>query len=227
MDMTETAGSEEENLQQAQGNEAFPQEPEEISQGETPEGLAGEEPEEEGSGQQEEESLQEKIEETRKNYLKLLKQRGRETSGKAAKVPKAAENQEGNAQKLRGEITKRIEEQMRRISSMSPKLKKAEDLRALPEYPQLCRMVERGYELSDAYKLLHFEELAKQRNLAAGQAALNRLNSKSHMTQTFGRGMGAVTVPAAIKEQYRILNPDATDQEIQVHYNKAIRKNKR
>lgn len=120
-------------------------------------------------------------------------------------------------------IRKRIDGQMREIEKLTPSLRRVEDLRRLPEYPRLCALVEKGYELSDAYKVACFGELTQRAAGAIRQAAMNRISGKNHMTQTWGRGAGGVTVPYDIREQYRLLNPEATEEEIQRHYNRCMK----
>ena len=120
-------------------------------------------------------------------------------------------------------IRRRIDGQMREIEKLTPSLRRVEDLRQLPEFPKICALVEKGYELSDAYKVACFGELTKRAAGAMRQAAMNRISGKTHMTQTGSRGGGGVTVPQEIREQYRLLNPEATEEEIQRHYSRRVK----
>lgn len=121
------------------------------------------------------------------------------------------------------EIRGRIDGQLREIAALDPEVSTLRDLRGRPEYRRLCAMVERGYELSDAYKVLNFEEFTRRSGEAARQAALNELAAKSHLRRTSVRGEGAAPVPPEMAEEYRMLNPGASDAEIQAHYNRYTR----
>lgn len=50
---------------------------------------------------------------------------------------------------------------------------------------------------------------------------MNNARSKDHLTTTGSqRGAGAAPVPADEMAMFRLLNPGATDREIQAYYNK-------
>jgi len=84
--------------------------------------------------------------------------------------------------------------------------------------------VKKGNNLVDAFKLANYDTLTSSTAAASRQAAINAAQSKQHLSQTTTRGAGAVSVPADVKEAYRAFNPNATDAEIQQHYNKYVKK---
>lgn len=117
----------------------------------------------------------------------------------------------------------RIDEQIREIGAIDPSIKSVEDLTKMENYDQFYALVKKGNTLTDAFKLVNYDRLVSSSSAAARQAALNAANGKAHMGRTSSRGQGAVAVPADVMEQYRFFLPDATDAEIQAHYQKYHR----
>ncbi len=129
------------------------------------------------------------------------------------------------AQEMRAQQAQmKVEEQLREISALDPSIKKLEDLTKMPNYTEFYARVQQGLSLTDAYKLTNYDALTKGAAAASRQATLNAAASKNHLGATASRGEGAVSVPADVMEQYRAFNPDATDAEIQAHYNKYHRR---
>lgn len=122
------------------------------------------------------------------------------------------------------EIRAKIDSQMREIQMISPEIKSMEDLSKLDNFDKLYDMVGKGYELADAYKVLNYDRLTAKAAEAAKQQALNSIGGKNHLQPFTPRGQGAVPVPADVAAEYRALMPEATDAEIQAHYNKYARK---
>ena len=114
----------------------------------------------------------------------------------------------------------KLEEQIREISAMDPSVKSLEDLAKMPNYPRFYELVSRGNTLTDAYRLANFDALTQRSAAGARQAAVNAARSKEHLTETKSRGSGSVSVPAEVREQYKLFNPDTTEEEIQRHYQK-------
>ena len=113
-----------------------------------------------------------------------------------------------------------VEEQIKAIGALDPSVKTLEDVLRLPNYQQIYARVQKGASLKDAFILENFDALRAKDAAAGRQAALNATATKGHLAPTQTRGQGAQTVPADVKALYRELNPDATDAEIQNHYNK-------
>lgn len=122
------------------------------------------------------------------------------------------------------EIRAKIDSQMREIQMISPEIKSMEDLSKLDNFDKLYDMVGKGYELADAYKVLNYDRLTAKAAEAAKQQALNSIGGKNHLQPVTPRGQGSVPVPADVAAEYRALMPEATDAEIQAHYNKYARK---
>ena len=117
----------------------------------------------------------------------------------------------------------RIQAEIAQITAMNPAIKSVEDLARMPqaEFDAFKGYVDRGYSFLDSYKLSHFEQLANARAEAARNAALNNARGKDHLSATQNPGgAGESAVPKAQLELYRRLNPNASMEEIQKHWNK-------
>ena len=68
--------------------------------------------------------------------------------------------------------------------------------------------------------------LAQRSAAGARQAAVNSARSKEHLTETKTRGSGAASVPAEVREQYKLFVPNATEEEIQKHWQKFHKEGK-
>lgn len=106
---------------------------------------------------------------------------------------------------------------------MDPNIKDVKDLLHMPTAKAFYEYVNKGLSFKDAFYLANRESLENQRAEAAKQQAMNNSRSKDHLSATGAgaRGTGAVSVPAAEMDMYRRFNPDATEAEIQAHYNKS------
>lgn len=119
-----------------------------------------------------------------------------------------------------------IDRQLGEIRELDPTIGSLEDLKKMENYKEFYAKVMRGYTLTDAFRLVNAGRLQEQDRETAKQAALNNVASKSHLDRTTTRGAGAVTVPADVMAQYRMFDPDATDEEIRKHWAKYSAKSK-
>ena len=133
-------------------------------------------------------------------------------------LPEVRAAREAAEQLQAREVKARIEEALREIPKLDPSVRELADLAKRPEYGQVCGLVEKGYRLSDAWKVTNFDALSKRAAEAARQETRNSLGGKQHLAPTASRGEGAATVPPEVAEEYRQLMPDATDAEIRAHY---------
>ena len=124
------------------------------------------------------------------------------------------------AERAKAEIDRQIAE----IREMDPSITSLNDLPKMANYKQFYELVKRGNTLTDAFRLANFDRLTSRGAEQAKQAALNQVNSKSHLDRTTTRGAGAVTVPADVIAEYKALNPSATNAEIQAHWAKYLKK---
>ena len=79
-------------------------------------------------------------------------------------------------------------------------------------------MVQAGVPLYRAYAAYAADSIAQRRAEAAKRAALDA-QSKEHLRRFGGTGSAAGgTMPQEVLEQFRLINPDATDAEILAHW---------
>lgn len=121
----------------------------------------------------------------------------------------------------------KVEEQLKEISALDPSIQELKDLAKMETYPKFYELVKRGNTLTDAFKLANYDALTGRAAAASRQAAINSAQGKQHLSPTTQRGAGAVSVPADIKAEYLAFNPDATDAEIQQHYNRYMKNHKK
>lgn len=128
--------------------------------------------------------------------------------------------QEQNAQ--RGQQL--LNDAIKTINQFDADIKTFEDLYKSDHFQEINQMVQRGYSLTDAYKLANIDKLTQKKTASAKQQALNSITSKSHMQPIGGNGEGEDSyVPESVYELYKEMNPNATDAEIRKHYAKITK----
>ena len=142
----------------------------------------------------------------------------RQTKAEAEAAARQAREQEAKA---------RVDEQLRQIRAIDPTVKELGDLAKLDTYPKLYDMVKRGYSILDAYRLANYDTLTQRAAEASRKAAINSVQSKQHLKATESRGGGAIPVPDSVLEEYRVLNPGATKEEIQKHYQSYMKNSRK
>ncbi len=142
----------------------------------------------------------------------------RQAKAEAEAAARQAREQEAKA---------RVDEQLRQIQAIDPTVKELGDLAKLDTYPKLYDMVKRGYSILDAYRLANYDTLTQRAAEAGRKAAINSVQSKQHLKATESRGGGAIPVPDSVLEEYRVLNPGATKEEIQKHYQSYMKNSRK
>lgn len=142
----------------------------------------------------------------------------RQAKAEAEAAARQAREQEAKA---------RVDEQLRQIQAIDPTVKELGDLAKLDTYPKLYDMVKRGYSILDAYRLANYETLTQRAAEASRKAAITSVQSKQHLKATESRGGGAIPVPDSVLEEYRVLNPGATKEEIQKHYQSYMKNSRK
>lgn len=142
----------------------------------------------------------------------------RQAKAEAEAAARQAREQEAKA---------RVDEQLRQIRAIDPTVKELGDLAKLDTYPKLYDMVKRGYSILDAYRLANYDTLTQRAAEASQKAAINSVQSKQHLKATESRGGGAIPVPDSVLEEYRVLNPGATKEEIQKHYQSYMKNSRK
>lgn len=115
----------------------------------------------------------------------------------------------------------RVDQEIAEIHKLDPSISSVKDLLTMPKAKEFYALVKKGNSFLDAFRLANFETLTAKRADAARQQAMNNARSKDHLTATGGqRGAGAAQVPPDEMAMFRLINPGATDAEIQTYYNK-------
>ena len=153
--------------------------------------------------------IQEKNQWSQEDYQRFVESLPEVQAGRAAM--KKVENLE---------IQARMDRDLEEIRKINPDIRTMEDVAKLDNFQQLFDMVGKGYSLPDAYKVLNYDSLTTHAAQVAKQQALNSVGNKGHLQPSAARGQGAIPVPADIAAEYRLFMPDATDAEIQAHYNR-------
>lgn len=116
----------------------------------------------------------------------------------------------------------KIEAELQEIHKLDPSVSTAEDLLNMPEAREFYEYVRKGNSFLDAFYLASRERLTAAAAEAAKQQAMNAVRSKDHLHPAgTSRGAGASSVPAEEMELFKLLNPEATDSEIQAYYNRS------
>ena len=142
----------------------------------------------------------------------------RQAKAEAEAAARQAREQEAKA---------RVDEQLRQIQAIDPTVKELGDLAKLDTYPKLYDMVKRGYSILDAYRLANYDTLTQRAAEASRKAAINSVQSKQHLKAPESRGGGAIPVPDSVLEEYRVLNPGATKEEIEKHYQSYMKNSRK
>lgn len=116
----------------------------------------------------------------------------------------------------------RIDAEIQEIHKMDPTINTPADLLKMPNAKEFYEYVRRGNTFLDAYRLANREKLEAKIAEAAKQQTMNAARSKDHLNATGNaRGGGASSVPAEEMELFHLMNPDASEAEIQAYYNKS------
>lgn len=97
-------------------------------------------------------------------------------------------------------------------------------LEKLPNWPDIQKRINKGYELIDAFDLANRNDLVGKKTAAAAQAARNAANSKSHMKPSGNQSAdNAIMIDAEEMAMFKRLLPKATEAEIIAFKKKQIK----
>ena len=117
----------------------------------------------------------------------------------------------------------RIDGQLAEIAKLNPQVKTIGDILQMPTAEQFRENVKKGMDFLDAYKLANMDAIAEDKAQRARQAAQSNNRGKEHLVATGNsRGSGAASVPPDQMRLYRMMNPRATDAQIQAHFNQYL-----
>ena len=137
---------------------------------------------------------------------------------KAGEIQRQQEQQ--RTQQAQAEARARIEGEIAEIGKLDPTIKTTGDLLKMPKAKEFYAYVQKGYSFIDSYRLTHFEEITQRNAEAARQQAQAAARGKEHLTVVGNpRNTGAASVPHEHMQLYRMLNPGASEADIQKHFN--------
>lgn len=113
-----------------------------------------------------------------------------------------------------------VDRQFAEIQAFDPSVKDLDSLVKGEKREAFLSAVERTGNMLDAYKLVYFDELQARQAQAGKLDAANRAQEKAHLQRTGARGSGSVEVTNAMREAYRVFEPDITDDEIRKYETK-------
>ena len=119
-----------------------------------------------------------------------------------------------------------VESELQKIHALEPAIGSLDDLEKLPEHDAILDMVKRGYALSDAWKLTHYEAVQSKKAEAARESAARSAAGKDHLAPTRARGKGSVSVPKETMAYYKAMFPNKSEAEIIRAYNKYAQSKK-
>lgn len=143
----------------------------------------------------------------------------------AVKQAEAAVSQLNRVQEeqQQAEAKARIDSQLAEIGKLNPQIKELGDILQMPTAEQFRENVNKGMNFLDAYKLANMDAIAEGKAQRAIQAAQSNNRGKEHLVATGNsRGSGAASVPPDQMRLYRMMNPKATDAQIQAHFNQYL-----
>lgn len=131
----------------------------------------------------------------------------------AQEIIRAREEERAAAEQER--MQRAIDEQIKKIHALEPEISGVEDFLKLPESEEFYARVKSGMSFYDAYLISTRERREKSLAEAARTQALQNARSKDHLTPSgAGRGAGGRTVTSEEIADFRVFNPDATEEEI-------------
>lgn len=114
-----------------------------------------------------------------------------------------------------------IAAELAEIQKLDPTVQSLQDLLKMPTAKEFYAYVTKNHlSYLDAFRLANRERLEQQTTEAARRQAMTNARGKDHMTSTKPQGAGAIAVPDDEAVMYKLLNPEATDAEIQAHFNR-------
>lgn len=115
-----------------------------------------------------------------------------------------------------------ITDAISQISAVDPDIKSLDDLVKLENYDEFYGLVEKGYSIPDAYKIVAFDKITARRVDSATETVITNANSKNHMKPISGSKSKDFNVPQDILATYRKNMPHMSEQEIREHYSKFV-----
>lgn len=110
--------------------------------------------------------------------------------------------------------TKYLQAELEVIREFDPTIRGYEDIVKDPRHEEFTAMVKRGYRISDAYMLLHKEDILNRQAELSRREALNTVRGKEHLKKSASHGDAEYVATAEEINEFKQLNPNATTEDI-------------
>lgn len=137
-------------------------------------------------------------------------------------LPEVKQAKAAQEQAVQAQIQARIAQELREISALDPDVHEMSDVLSGEDGAKVRDYISRGYNLVDAYKIVHFDELSGRAAEGRREQADMNAAGKAHLRATKSRATGMVSVPRETMEYYKIYFPDMSEADIQRDYNKQL-----
>lgn len=139
-----------------------------------------------------------------------------------------AESERAAAEYRNMQAKSSIESQLGELQKLDPDIKSIDDLAKMENYDAFYGYVKKGNTLADAYRLANFSKLLEKNSAAEKQRNLNAAAGKQHMSPVASTNpSGLDAVPAETMSYYRMLMPDASDEDIAKEYQSYLKHSKK
>ena len=139
-----------------------------------------------------------------------------------------AESERAAAEYRNMQAKSSLEMQLADLKELDPQIKSLDDLAEMENYEAFYGYVKKGNTLADAYRLANFSKLLEKNTAAEKQRSLNAAAGKQHMTpMASATPSGLDSVPAETMSYYRMLMPDASDEDIAKEYQSYLKHSKK
>ena len=120
-----------------------------------------------------------------------------------------------------------FESELDKIREIDPTIRNAEDLFASENEAAMTELIKKNYSISDAYFIANREKLMERAASAGAQQTRNNAANKGHLNAISPHGTGGITVPEDVMSEFRLINPNASDDEIRAFYQRDLKRNKK
>lgn len=120
-----------------------------------------------------------------------------------------------------------FESELEKIREIDPTIRTAEDLFASENEAAMTALIKKNYSISDAYFIANREKLMERAASAGAQQTRNNAANKGHLNSSSPHGTGGITVPEDVMSEFRLINPNASDDEIRAFYQRDLKRNKK
>lgn len=118
-----------------------------------------------------------------------------------------------------------LNECVKEISKIDSSVKSLDDIVSAPNYDEILGYVQKGMDLTSAYKVANFDRLMANTTAGAKQATINNMKGMQHLNQTNGLNVGndgEVDIPQSELGIWQRAFPDLSLKELKAKYNRVI-----